>query len=118
MEANGHAVYHAGDTAWFDGFSEIGERFPDLLAAILPIGGYRPAWFMEHHHLNPEQAGEAFRLLGARHLIPMHWGALQLTDEPLAEPAERLREWWRQAGSLDGKRLSILAVGETVILGS
>ena len=116
VEGGGVAVHHGGDSAWFDGFAEIGGRFPELLATMLPIGGYSPTWFMEHNHLNPEQAGRAFLDLGARHLVPMHWGALQLTDEPIAEPAERMRAWW-QSQNLDGtRRLRLLAVGETLVL--
>ena len=106
--------YHAGDSAWFDGFAQIGRRFPGILAAMLPIGSYSPAWFMEHHHLNPEQAGKAFVELGARELVPMHWGTFQLTDEPLAEPVERLRAWWRRESPGRDRRLRVAAVGETL----
>lgn len=116
VEAGGQRVYHAGDTASFDGFAEIARRFPELDAAMLPIGGYEPAWFMEHYHLNPEQAGRAFVELGARRLVPMHWGAFQLTDEPLAEPADRIRSWWDREGPDDGRSLELLAVGETVVM--
>jgi L-ascorbate metabolism protein UlaG (beta-lactamase superfamily) len=116
VEGGGRRIYHAGDTARFDGFGEIGRRFPELDAAMLPIGGYEPGWFMEHHHLNPEQAGAAFLELGSRRLVPMHWGAFQLTDEPLCEPAERIRGWWRREDPGDGRRLELLAVGETAVL--
>lgn len=115
IETDRGAVYHAGDSAWFDGFKTIGERFPALLAALLPIGGYDPGWFMEKHHLNPEQAGEAFLALGARHLVPMHWGTFRLTDEPLMEPIERMQRWW-DARATAGKRLHCLSVGETISL--
>jgi L-ascorbate metabolism protein UlaG (beta-lactamase superfamily) len=113
IEGGGVRLYHAGDSAWFDGFHEIGRRFPGLLAAMLPVGAYAPAWFMEHHHLNPEQAGRAFLELGAEHLIPMHWGTFRLTDEPLREPIERLLAWWRERGPDGGRRLHVLAVGQT-----
>lgn len=116
VEAGEVAVYCAGDTAWFEGFELIARRFPGLLAAVLPIGGYRPAWFMEHNHMNPEQAGRAFLTLGARHLVPAHWGTFQLTDEPLAEPARRLEAWWRRNDPQDGRKLHLPAVGETVPL--
>jgi L-ascorbate metabolism protein UlaG (beta-lactamase superfamily) len=118
VEGRGRAIYHAGDTAAFETFQEIGRRFPDLTAALLPIGAYEPGWFMENNHMTPEQAGEAFRQLGARLLVPMHWGAFQLTDEPLCEPAERLRQWWLDA-TMSGRttrRLAQLAVGETLVL--
>jgi len=117
VEGGGESVYHAGDTAWFDGFRDIRDRFPSLLAAMLPIGSYEPAWFMEHYHLNPEQAGSAFLELDARFLVPMHWGVFQLTDEPLVEPANRMRAWWRRHGTCDGRGLVMMALGETVELG-
>jgi L-ascorbate metabolism protein UlaG (beta-lactamase superfamily) len=110
------SIYHAGDTAWFEGFAEIGRRFPGLNAALLPIGGYTPAWFMHRNHINPEQAGEAFLACGARALVPAHWGTFQMTDEPLREPIERLRRWWAVEGPNDGRRLLELAVGETAVV--
>lgn len=116
VEAAGRKVYHAGDTAWFDGFKEIGRRFPDLLAALLPVGAYDPAWFMENQHLNPEQAGRAFLELGARRLVPMHWGTFRLADEPLVEPVERLRRWWDRHGPDDVRRLCVPRIGETLLL--
>jgi L-ascorbate metabolism protein UlaG (beta-lactamase superfamily) len=116
VESGDQRLYHAGDTAYFDGFREIADRFPGLLAAMLPIGGYRPAWFMEHYHLNPEQAGRAYVDLGARYLVPMHWGTFQLTDEPLCEPEGRMRAWWQGEGRGDGRALKMMAVGETIIL--
>jgi len=116
VEAGGRSIYHAGDTARFDGFTDIASRFPGIDVAMLPVGGYEPAWFMEHHHLNPEQAGEAFCELGSRVLVPMHWGAFQLTDEPLSEPAERIRRWWAGHGPSGGRQLRVMAVGETIEL--
>ncbi len=117
IEAGGRAVYHAGDTAAFTGFEEIGRRFPSLDAALLPVGAYEPGWFMEAAHLTPEQAGEAFLTLGARRLVPMHWGTFQLTDEPISQPIERLRAWWRENDPSDGRQLAELAVGESLVLG-
>jgi L-ascorbate metabolism protein UlaG (beta-lactamase superfamily) len=116
VRAGQYSVYHAGDTGWFVGFKEIGQRFPGLDAAMLPIGAYSPPWFMEKHHMNPEQAGLAFVELGARRLVPMHWGAFQLTAEPISELIGRLEEWWRQEQPPGNSRLCRLAVGETLVL--
>lgn len=110
------SLYFAGDTAWCDVFTEIGRRFPALDAALLPIGGYEPAWFMRHNHLSPEEAGQAFLDCGARLLVPMHWGTFQMTDEPLLEPLERLEAWWRSSCRPAGCRLAVLAVGQTLPL--
>jgi L-ascorbate metabolism protein UlaG (beta-lactamase superfamily) len=116
VEGGGLSIYHSGDSARFEGFAEIGRRFPRLDAAMLPIGGYEPAWFMENYHLNPEQAGRAFVELGARRLVPMHWGTFQLTDEPLCEPVDRMRSWWHREGPADPRRLCLLDVGGTLEL--
>jgi len=106
------AVYHAGDTALFDGFAEIGARCGPIDWALLPIGAYEPRWFMEPQHMNPDDAMAAFAQLGARRFVAMHWGTFKLTDEPLGEPPARLRELARAAG-LDDDRVWILDVGES-----
>ncbi len=113
IEGSTATVYHSGDTAWFAGFREIGERFPGIDAALLPIGAYDPAWFMETMHMNPEQALRAFEELGARTFLAMHWGTFKLTDEPLDEPPVRL-EAERVRRGLPEERVRVLAIGETI----
>lgn len=109
-------AYHSGDTAFFDGFSEIGRRLGPIDWAMLPIGAYEPRWFMEAQHMGPEDAVKAARLLGARHLVAMHWGTFRLTDEPTGEPPIRTRASYLEAGG-DENLLWILDVGETRRLG-
>lgn len=116
IQGSSATIYHAGDTAWFEGFAEIGRRFPGLTAALLPIGAYDPAWFMERQHLNPEQALAAFQALGAETHLAMHWGTFKLTDEPLDEPPQRLETERRRLG-LPAERVRVLAVGETIEVG-
>jgi len=110
------AVYHSGDTAFFDGFAEIGQRLGPIDWAMLPIGAYDPRWFMAPQHMSPEEAVEAAHLLAATNLVAMHWGTFGLTDEPLAEPPVRARAAHRERGG-DENRLWILDVGETRRLG-
>jgi L-ascorbate metabolism protein UlaG (beta-lactamase superfamily) len=112
VEGSRSRVYHAGDTAYFNGFAQIGARFPGIDAALLPIGAYDPAWFMEKQHMNPEQAVQGCIDLGARGFFAMHWGTFKLTDEPLLEPPQRLRAEWERRG-LPHERLHIQAIGET-----
>ena len=107
-------IYHSGDTAWFDGFAEIGRRFR-IDAALLPIGAYDPAWFMAPQHLNPEEALRAFEALGAARFFAMHWGTFKLADEPLDEPPVRL-EAERLRRGLPPERVRVLAVGETALV--
>jgi L-ascorbate metabolism protein UlaG (beta-lactamase superfamily) len=107
----GATLYHSGDTAFGDHFTEIGQRFA-IDYAMLPIGGYSPRWFMESQHIDPVEAAQGFEALGAKHFLAMHWGTYRLTDEAIGEPPERLRQYWREA-SLADERLWILDAGET-----
>jgi L-ascorbate metabolism protein UlaG (beta-lactamase superfamily) len=112
IRGGGATLYHAGDTGWFSGFRQLAERYPAIDLALLPVGAYAPAWFMEPQHMNPEQAVDALQELRARAMVPMHWGAFQLTDERLQEPIERLRCAWERARPQ--AELHVLSVGETI----
>jgi len=84
----GRSVFHCGDSAYFEGFKEIGKRLP-VEIALLPIGAYE-APTKRDVHMNPEEAIEAFMNLGAKTFVPMHFGTFRLSYEPLHEPPERL----------------------------
>jgi L-ascorbate metabolism protein UlaG (beta-lactamase superfamily) len=89
LRSGEHSIYHAGDTAYFDGFREIGERLkPEI--ALLPIGAYHPDSF-RRVHTSPEDAVQAFLDLGAHWMVPMHYGTFRLSYEPVDEPAQRLK---------------------------
>ncbi len=115
IEHDGFRAYHAGDTAWFEGFSEIGRRCGPIDVAMLPIGAYAPRWFMRHQHMDPDDAMKAFTALGAELFVAMHWGTFKLTDEPLQEPPLRLRDLWHKA-HLPATRLAIPAIGQSLQL--
>lgn len=87
-------IYCAGDTAYQDGkiFSEIRARCGAPLVAVLPIGAYAPRWFMSTQHANPAEALQIATDIGAQHLLGVHWGTFNLTDEPWDEPPRLLEE--------------------------
>lgn len=90
LRSGDQSVYHSGDTAYFDGFHEIGNRLsPDV--ALLPIGAYNPPSFRAVH-TSPEDAVQAFRDLRAQWMVPMHYGTFRLSHEPMEEPVQRLVE--------------------------
>jgi L-ascorbate metabolism protein UlaG (beta-lactamase superfamily) len=94
--ADGPAIYHSGDTAYFGGFREIGVRLkPDV--ALLPIGAYFPDSYRAVH-TSPEEALQAFEDLKAAAMIPMHFGTFRLGREPMTEPLPRLLEAAERAG--------------------
>ncbi len=112
IHGGGHALYHSGDTAYFDGFAKIGSRLkPEV--ALLPIGAYRPDSYRGVHTC-PEEALQAFLDLGARRMIPMHYGTFRLSQEPMEEPVQRLMAAARQAGVAGS--VCVLPEGETDVI--
>jgi len=112
IEGTDHSVYHSGDTAYFDGFSEIGARLKPQVA-LLPIGAYFPDSYRTVH-TSPEEAVRAFLELGADKMVPMHYGTFRLGREPMDEPLQRLKAEATRIG-MNGK-LKILEEGETMHL--
>jgi len=109
LENSKHSLYHAGDTAFFDGFTEIGKRLhPEI--ALLPIGAYDPPSFRAVH-TSPEDAMQAFVDLKAKRMIPMHYGTFKLSHEPMDEPVKRLLADAKRRGFED--KISVLEEGIT-----
>jgi len=76
----GVSLYHAGDTAVFGDMKLIGEMYK-LDVACLPIG--------DVFTMGPREAAFAIRLLGVKHVIPMHYATFPLlTGTPEALRAE------------------------------
>ena len=104
--------YFSGDTGYFDGFREIGERLGPFDLTAMAIGAYMPPSIMRFIHLTPEQAVQAHQDLRGRTLVGIHWGTFDLAEEPLEEPPARmLAEASRRA--LAPERAWILKLGET-----
>ncbi|WP_241674737.1 MBL fold metallo-hydrolase [Paenibacillus luteus] len=104
-------IYFAGDSGYFQGFKEIGKRFP-VEVALLPIGAYEPEWFMGPQHITPEQALQAFDDLDAKWFVPMHYGAFKLADDTPREALDRL-DAERMKRCIADKRIIVLPHGET-----
>jgi N-acyl-phosphatidylethanolamine-hydrolysing phospholipase D len=109
LEGPSRVAYFGGDSGYFAGFREIASLAPPIDLAILSVGAFAPRWFMGWQHLAPEQAATVWRELGARRLLPVHWGTFDLADDhpdeaPLLLAAaltapERVRVGWLWPGS-------------------
>jgi L-ascorbate metabolism protein UlaG (beta-lactamase superfamily) len=90
IEAADRMVYFAGDTAFGDHFVRIRERFGAPRLALLPIGAYKPRWFMSPVHMAPDEAVRAHQILAAETSIAIHHGTFQLADEGIDTPKRHL----------------------------
>ena len=115
LQGAGRTILYGADSGYFNGFAEIGRRFPSIDAALLGVGAHAPRWFMHYAHLNPVEAVQALRDLNAKRLVPTQWGVLKLGDEPASQPVHALRALASQDPWLS-QRLSILPVGGRLVL--
>lgn len=90
LEGRGGRAYFAGDTGYGPHFKAAAERLGPFRLAVLPIGAYRPEWFMGPIHMAPVEAVQAALDLRATLALPMHYGTFQLTDDGETEPLEAL----------------------------
>src|SRR5690606_20903900 len=86
LQADDLSVYFAGDTGYSKDFIEIGRRFGGFDLALIPVGAYEPRWFMAGQHVDPAEAVQIHRDVGARYSIGIHWGSFELTDESRDAP--------------------------------
>lgn len=84
------AVYFAGDTGFGPHFAQIAERFGRVRLALLPIGAYRPEWFMARVHCSPDDALRAHETLSAGTTVGIHFGTFRLADDGRDEAPERV----------------------------
>lgn len=71
---------------------ETSSTFHPFDLAAIPIGAYDPSFLMQDAHMNPEEAVQCARQLQARKAVAIHWGTFALSEEPLEEPPQKLKE--------------------------
>ncbi len=107
-------IYYAGDTAYGSFFSEIGDQFPGLDLAFIPIGAYKPRWFMQPIHCDPDEAVQIHQDVNSRQSIGMHYGTFPLADEGRDEPKQDLAKA-REKYGINEEMFCALEEGETKV---
>ncbi len=114
--------YFGGDNGYSRDFVDTFNRFPtrrlardpsklfDL--ALIPIGAYEPRWFMKEQHVNPLEAVQTHKDLGAVQSLGIHWGTFNLTDEALDQPPIDLIAARKALGVAEAD-FFLLKIGET-----
>jgi len=116
FEYHGLSVYFGGDTAFDpDAFTATRGRFAKLDLALLPICPTEPRDFMSRTHLDSRQALDAFALLGAERMIPIHFDTFVNSDDRPGDCPRLLRAQMRERNLGDDK-VSILSIGEQRVL--
>jgi len=114
LETKRGKILFAGDTGYASHFKEIREKLGPMRLALLPIGSYRPRWYMKTIHMDPADAVLAHKDLQAEQSIAMHWGTFYIADEQLGEPPLYLKMVMKEASMADDSFL-VMKFGETRI---
>lgn len=105
--------YFAGDSAYSPTlFKKIGEKFSTFDLAILGIGTYGNRKYGVNNHTTPEEAVVIGKEINAKTLLGVHWGTIDLSDEPPFEPPKRFHAAARKSG-YPVEEAWILKIGET-----
>jgi L-ascorbate metabolism protein UlaG (beta-lactamase superfamily) len=106
-------IYFAGDTGYDEPmFREIRRRF-SIDLAVLPIAGALLPRY-RRNHMNAPEALLAYRALGARQMLPMHYETFPVSLDPAHEARRTLMEGLKELGS--DHNVSLLSPGKSLDL--
>ena len=91
-------LYLSGDSGWFKGLFEIGERLGPFDVTFFEIGAYSNLKGQMEVHYAPEQAVKAHIAVRGKVMVPCGWGTFDLGLFPWHEPIERFLISANQAG--------------------
>jgi L-ascorbate metabolism protein UlaG (beta-lactamase superfamily) len=92
-------IYFAADTGYNETtFKEIGKRCSPIKLALIPIGAFKPEWFMSVIHCSPEEAVKIHQDCQSHQSIATHFGTFPLADDGLKDPENELKKALLTAG--------------------
>jgi N-acyl-phosphatidylethanolamine-hydrolysing phospholipase D len=113
VESEAGNIFFAGDTAYTKDLLKARQLGP-LKLALLPIAPCKPRFFMKRYHMDPAQALRIFEELGAKHMVPIHWGVFRLGLDRVEESIEILAGLLAKSGLKDS--IHILKAGQNLSL--
>jgi L-ascorbate metabolism protein UlaG (beta-lactamase superfamily) len=111
IETSFHKLFFSGDSGYFKGFKQIGEKYGPFDMTFIECGAYGEGW--PKVHMFPEQTVQAHLDLQGDVLHPIHWGTFNLALHPWYEPMVRLTA----AAHLANVKTATPVVGETTVHG-
>ena len=87
---NKRRLYFSGDSGYFPGFKEIGEKYGPFDITFMECGAYNEGW--SEIHMFPEETAQAHLDVNGKLLMPIHWGKFDLSLHPWKESVQRLEK--------------------------
>ena len=111
IQSGEQRLYYSGDSGYFDGFRQIGERFGGFDLALMENGAYDAHW--PAVHMTPEECVQAFQDLRAKVLFSVHNSTFDLAFHTWQDPLERLAT----LSVAKGIELATPEIGEVLTVG-
>ena len=105
-----HKIYFSGDSGYFEGFKQIGDKYGPFDYTFMECGAYDEKW--HYVHMYPEETVQAHIDLRGKILHPIHWGTFDLALHAWYDPMVRVAK----AADKLGIKLSTPIVGETITI--
>lgn len=102
------SIFYSGDSGYFDGFKEIGEKHGPFDLTIVETGAYDKDW--PEVHMTPEESLQAHIDVKGLKMLPAHNGTFDLAFHPWYEPLERITS----LGEKNNIEVITPIIGETV----
>lgn len=94
--APSHKVFFSGDSGYFPGFKEVGDKYGPFDLALIEDGQYSHNWPVIH--MFPKQVVQACEDLRAKAMMPIHNSTFKLSDHPWNEPLDKVYKISQQQG--------------------
>ena len=88
IKSNEQSIFYSGDSGYFKGFKEIGQKYGPFDLTIIETGAYDKNW--PDVHMTPEQSLQAHIDVKGNKMLPAHNGTFDLAFHPWHEPLERI----------------------------
>ncbi|MGE4242282.1 MBL fold metallo-hydrolase [Ramlibacter sp.] len=111
IRSGNERIFYSGDTGYFPGFKDIGQRLGPFDVALMENGAYDSYW--PTVHMTPEETVQGFQDVGARMLYLVHNSTFDLAFHTWQEPLQRVAALAEQKGIV----LATPEIGEALTLG-
>lgn len=90
IEGASSSIFFSGDSGYFNGFKDIGERFGPFDVTLIETGAYNELW--SDIHMLPEQSVQAHIDVRGSVMIPIHNSTFDLALHNWNDPLERITQ--------------------------
>lgn len=108
-------IYFAGDSGYAKLFSHIAEKYKNFIVGLVPIGSYKPEWFMSPMHMNPYEAVKVHNELNIKTSIAIHFGTFKLADDGQDEAKNIIKKIVSES-ALKKIDFRVLETGQTIVV--